>query len=138
MSQSQSLDVVRACYAAFGRGDMAGLLGLLAPTITWRTPGPADLPTAGIRQGPQQVAEFFATLTEIFEMERFEPQTFIADGDRVIVLGEETLRVRASGTRLETRWAHVYTVGAGRVLSFEEYIDTAEAVAALRAAQARA
>lgn len=138
MAQTDGLTVVQQCYAAFGRGDMDGLLGMLDADISWRTPGPADLPTAGHWRGPRQVAQFFATMFEIFEMARFEPQTFVADGDRVVVLGEETLVVRASGARIDTRRAHAWTVRAGLVVGFEDYLDTADAVAALRAVPAQA
>jgi ketosteroid isomerase-like protein len=138
MTNSDALDVIRRCYAAFGRGDMDGLLGLMDPDIVWRTPGPADLPTAGRWRGLRQVAQFFSTMFEIFEMARFEPQTFVADGGNVIVLGEETLVVRASGARIDIRWAHAWGVQAGRVISFEDYLDTAEVMAALRAIPAQA
>lgn len=137
MSES-NVAVVRQGYEAFGRGDIQTLLSLLAENVEWTSPGPADLPTAGKRGGRQAVGEFFKVVNELFDFQRFEPKTFIADADRVVVLGESTVRVKATGKVLDDQWAHVFTLRAGQVVSFQEYIDTADTVAELRAAHARA
>ena len=137
MSEQQNLDIVRKGYDAFGRGDIPGLLGLLDPQVSWATPGPADLPTAGIRRGHQAVQEFFQTLSNLGDILRFEPKDFIAQGERVVVLGEETMRVQATGRSVEYRWAHVFTVRNGKVEAFVEYGDVGAVVAEIRSAQAR-
>ena len=49
MSEQQNVDVIRSLYAAFGRGDLEGILAPLDPEVFWRTPGAPDLPTAGLR-----------------------------------------------------------------------------------------
>jgi ketosteroid isomerase-like protein len=137
MSEEQNVDVVRKGYEAFGRGDINGLLAQLDPDVEWRTPGPADLPTAGHRRGHEAVQEFFQTLLGLLDIQRFEPKQFIAQGDMVIVVGEDTSRVKATGTTFEIRFAHVFTVRNGKVVAFEEYLDTAAIVTDLRSAQAR-
>ena len=136
MDRQQNLELVQRGYEAFGRGDLDGLLALLDESVEWRSPGPADLPTAGTRRGKQQVAEFFRALGEMLDMQRFEPQTFLADGDRVIVLGDDTARIKATGKVLDSRWAHTFTVKNGKIIGFEEYLDTAAMVAEIRSAQA--
>ena len=135
MDRQQNLELVQRGYEAFGRGDLDGLLALLDESVEWRSPGPADLPTAGTRRGKQQVAEFFRALGEVLDMQRFEPQTFLADGDRVIVLGDDTARIKATGKVLDSRWAHTFTVKNGKIIGFEEYFDTAAMVAEIRSAQ---
>lgn len=135
MTTQQNVEIVRRGYEAFGRGDLDALLNLLDEQVEWQTPGPADLPTAGQRKGHDQVREFFGTMNQMFEIQRFEPRTFVAEGDRVIVLGEDTSRVTSTGRMLDQRWAHVFTVRNGKVVAFEEYLDTAAVVAELRLAQ---
>lgn len=137
MGEQQNVELVRQGYEAFGRGDIEGLLNLLDDNIEWVSPGPPDLPTAGTRRGRQQIAEFFQTMNEVFEIQRFEPKTFVAQGDRVVVLGEDTARVRATGTIVNESWAHAFVVGNGKIVSFQEYLDTAATVAEIRAAAAR-
>ena len=138
MSEQQNLEVVRKGYDAFGRGDIPGLLSLLDPQVSWLTPGPADLPTAGTRQGHQAVGEFFQTLSSVVDIARFEPREFIAQGEKVVVLGDDTARVKATGKTIEFRWAHAFTVRNGKVVAFEEFGDVSALVAEVRGAQARA
>ena len=137
MDTQQNIGIVRRGYEAFGRGDLDELLSLFDDNIQWTSPGPAGLlPTAGTRQGREQVAGFFKAVNETFEIQRFEPQTFLADGDRVIVLGDDTARVKATGKVLIERWAHAFTLKNGKIVAFEEYMDTSAVVAELRAAHA--
>ena len=137
MNEQQNVDIVRRGYEAFGRGDLDTMLKLFDENIEWISPGPAELPTAGTRRGRQQVAEFFNSVNEIFEIQRFEPKAFIAEGDRVIVLGDDTSRIKATGKVLDSEWAHAFTLRDGLVIAFHEYIDTAAVVAELQAAAAR-
>ena len=138
MSEQDNLDVVRRGYEAFGHGDIETLLSLFDEQIEWVTPGPAELATSGRRTGRQQVAEFFTVLSEMLEIQRFEPKQFIAQGDLVVVLGDDTSAVKATGKVLEGAWAHVFTLKNGKVTQFQEYMDTAELVAELRAAHVKA
>jgi ketosteroid isomerase-like protein len=137
MSEQDNIDVVRKGYEAFGRGDMNGLLAQFDADIEWRTPGPADLPTAGQRRGHAGVQEFFAKLFAIVDIQRFDTRQFIAQGDRVMVIGDETTLVKATGTKMEFRFVHAYTVRNGKVVAFEEYADISPLVAELRGAHAR-
>jgi ketosteroid isomerase-like protein len=136
MSAQQNLNVVRQGYDAFSRGDIDALLALLDEQVDWRTPGPPELSTAGARHGRAQVAQFFMAINELLEVQQFEPRTFVAEGDRVVVLGVDTSKVRASGRVLSTSWAHAFTVRDGRIVAFEEYMDTSALVAELRSARA--
>jgi ketosteroid isomerase-like protein len=137
MSQ-ENVAVVRRAYDAFTQGDLNALMSVFDEQIEWITPGPAALPTAGRRQGRDQVGQFFATVSEMYEFERFAPETFMADGDKVIVLGEDTVVVKATGQRITEAWAHAFTVNNGSIIRFQEYLDTAALVAELRASAATA
>ena len=136
MTEDQNVAVVQRAYDAFGRGDIKGLLALLDENIPWDTPGPADLPTAGNRRGHGAVADFFQTIGTVVDILRFEPQTFVAQGDLVVVLGRETSRVKATGNSVEFEWVHVFTVRDGKVVAFKEYGDVSAIVAEVRAAKA--
>lgn len=135
--EAQNVQLVRQAYDAFGRGDIPGLLALLDDKIEWLTPGPADLPTAGARRGHAAVAEFFQTLSAVIEMQQFAPKDFIAQGDRVVVVGEDVARVKATGKSLEFQWTHVFTVRNGRIAVFQEFGDVTALVAETRSAHAR-
>ena len=133
-----NLNVIRQGYDAFGRGDIEALLQSFDEQITWVTPGPPDLATSGKRTGRQEVAGFFASVNQLFDIQRFEPREFIARGDLVVVLGSETAVARSTGKVIELDWVHVFTMRNGKVAAFQEFFDTAAVVAALSAAQAAA
>ena len=138
MSQ-QNIELVQRGYAAFGNGDIDGLLATMHQDIEWQTPGAADLPTAGSRRGHAQVREFFKVISELIAFESFEPQTFVADGERVVVLGVDNFKVKGgSGKTIHESWCHVFTIRDGSVVAFREYIDTAALAAELKAVAATA
>jgi len=138
MSEQQNVDIVKAGYEAFGRGDLEALIASLADDVDWTSPGPSDLPSAGRRVGHEPVRQFFGTILELYEFLRFEPQRFVAQGDTVVVTGLDVVRVKATGKEVEETWAHVFTIANGKIAKFQEYIDTAAVVAELRSATAKA
>jgi ketosteroid isomerase-like protein len=52
MSTQESLDIVNKGFAAFGSGNLPGLLELMAENVEWEIPG-AGLRLAGTYRGPQ-------------------------------------------------------------------------------------
>lgn len=137
MSEQRNIGIVQQAYAAFGRGDIEGLVALLDPQVSWRTPGPPDLPTAGTRRGADAVREFFGILLNTFEITNFEPSHFLAQDDKVVVLGTSLERVKATGTALDFRWVHVFTIRDGKIAAFEEPADVSALVDEYRKVQAR-
>jgi ketosteroid isomerase-like protein len=138
MSEQQSLEVVQTMYAAFGRGDLEGILASLDPDVSWRTPGAPDLPTAGLRQGVPAVREFFGLLLNTFDIADFQPQDFLAAGDKVVVLGTSREGPKGGGRLVNFRWVHVFTFRNGRIVAFEEPADVSELVREFRRSQAPA
>jgi uncharacterized protein len=132
MGEADNTRVVQQMYVAFARGDIAALLDAVADDVDWQWLGPADLPYAGSRQGRAQVAQFFSDIDQAIEVQQFVPQEFIAQNDRVVVLGHERSRVRSTGRTFEQEWAHVYSLRDGKVVRFRGYEDTAAQVAAFR------
>jgi ketosteroid isomerase-like protein len=138
MSEQDNLQIVREAYAAFKRGDIPDVLNKLADDVVWLLPGPADIiPVSGERRGRKQVGQFFSTLDENQEARQFEPQEFVAQGEKVVVLGQYRWLVRKTGREFASHWAHVFTVRDGKIVGFQEYYDTAASVGAYRAAAAQ-
>jgi uncharacterized protein len=90
--------------------DINGLLALCVENVEWASSGPSDMPTAGIRRGHEQVAQFFKAVNEVFEFQRFEPRQFVAQGEQVVVLGDDTVKVKATGKVVTEEWAHAFTI----------------------------
>lgn len=132
MSEEVNLQIVRDAYAAFQRGDIPGLLESLAHDVEWvAAPAP---PVSGTYRGRAEAANFFRIVAENFHFTRFEPREFIAQGDRVVVLGHYTATSRGTGRVVDSDWAMAFTVSNGKIARFQEYMDTAAAAAAFTSA----
>lgn len=132
MPSNDNPQVIKQIYEAFGRGDIAFVLNVLADDVVFSHPRPDHIPWGGVRRGKRAAAEFFAALAAGVDIEKFEVREFVADNDKVVVLGWERMRVKATGRRYETNWVHVWAVKNGKVTGFEDYNDTAAIVEALR------
>lgn len=125
MSEQSNIELVQRAYAAFGRADIPGVLDTMSQDIDWYIPGPTSIPTIGRRRGLQAVGDFFQTLGETQSVESFEPRTYFANGDMVVVLGHYRWTVVATGRPVECDWVHIFTVANGKISSFKEITDTA-------------
>jgi len=73
MSAEENVQTAKDGYAAFGRGDLPGILELLTDDIEWVNPGPPDvIPGAGTHRGKDAVAGFFGTLAQSTDFQAFE------------------------------------------------------------------
>jgi ketosteroid isomerase-like protein len=125
MSTEVNKRVVQAVFEMFGRGDVPGLLAIIAEDAEWAAPGPETVPYFGERTGREGALEFFRNLGENVEFESFEPGDLIAEGDRVVALGRERGRVRSTGKTFDNRWALVFTIREGMIAGFRCYENTA-------------
>jgi ketosteroid isomerase-like protein len=79
MSQ-ENVELARAGYEAFNRGDIDALLDLCAPDIEWRDFATIDSESV---RGKDAVRAYFASVMEAWEQIRLEPEEIIdLDGDR--------------------------------------------------------
>ena len=134
MSEQDDVRTVQEIYAAFGRGDIPSILNVVSPNVEWFNAGPTEIPYAGRRRGLDEVKEFFQTLYAMVEPDEFEPQEYLAQGDRVIVLGRWSGRSKTTGRAFESAWAMAWTLQNGKVTSFRSYEDTEAVAAAFRQA----
>ena len=123
MSVQENVQIVKDAFAAFGRSDMQALLALFAEDIEWIIPG-EGWPLAGTYRGHAGVADFFQKLSEMLEFSFLELREFVAQGDRVLVVGSNRGRVKATNRTVEGHWVFAFTVRNGKVTNVREYIDT--------------
>ena len=129
MSDNNSLRVVERAYAAFQSGDIQTLLTQFSDDVSWNIPPIENVRISGTRSGKASLAEFFSTLAQDQEALLFEPTRFVAEGELVVALGRYRWRVRATGRDVASEFAHVFTVTNGRIVRFQEFMDTAAFVA---------
>jgi ketosteroid isomerase-like protein len=123
MSTEKNVQTVKDFFAAIGRGDREGVLALVAEDIEWIIPG-EDWPLAGTRHGHAGLADLVKTQSETMETSLMEPREFVAQGDRVLVVGFARGKIKATNKTWEDDWIFAITVRDGRLTSIREYIDT--------------
>ena len=122
MSIEKNIQTVKDFFAAIGRGDREALLALVAEDIEWIIPG-EDWPLAGIHRGHAGLADLLETSSKSIETST-EPREFVAQGDRVLVVGFARGKIKATNRTFEDDWIFAITVRNGRLTSIREYVDT--------------
>jgi ketosteroid isomerase-like protein len=123
MSTQENVQIVKDLFAAMGRGDERGLLALSAEDIEWIVPG-EDWPLAGTHRGHAGLADLLRKASEMVEISYPKPPEFVAQGDRVLVVGFAKGRIKATNRTFEDNWVFDITVRNGKVATNREYIDT--------------
>ena len=123
MSTQANVQIVRDFFAALGRGDKQGLLALSAEDIEWIIPG-QDWPLAGTHRGHAGLADLLQKASDTLETSYPEPPEFVAQGDRVLVVGFAKGRVISTNKTFEDRWVFAITIRNGKLTNIREYIDT--------------
>jgi ketosteroid isomerase-like protein len=77
----ENVEIVRGCYEAVNRGDLASAEAYLHPEIEFHTY--AQSPEAGVYRGKEAVRKYNETLFGQFEVIRFEVDDLVDAGDRV-------------------------------------------------------
>ncbi len=107
-------------------GNIPGVLSLVTDDFLLSNDFTANVATAGEFHGKAGLEKFFTVLGDILsEVETFQADHYIADGDRVVVLGHERMQVRATGRWVTAKWAQVGTFRNGLMCEWVEYSDTA-------------
>lgn len=128
---TENSEIVRGLYTAFANGDVPGVLGALDKDIRWTEA--EGFPYGGTYTGPDAVlTNVFARLGSEWDGFSAVPQSFVAEGDTVVALGEYGGTYTATGKRFTAPFAHVWTLRDGKVVRFQQYTDTALAQAAVR------
>jgi ketosteroid isomerase-like protein len=124
-TQQTPTQVMQALFAAIGNGDAEAILATLTDDVEWWVNGPPEVPFAGTFRGHDDVLRYFAAFNDAVDYESGNVVQMIAEGDSVVVVGEERWRAKATGKTADNRWVVVATVPDGRIARFRAYEDTA-------------
>lgn len=120
------IEIVQTFYALFGEGKIPEALErCVALEAVLENPLPDPIPFGGRFEGRKGFARYLEAILAGIEMESFEVDEFVAEGDVVVVLGRETSRVRSTDARYTMAWVHVLRVEGDQIVSMREYNDTA-------------
>ena len=123
MSTQENVQIVKNFLAALSGRDTQGLLALSAEDIEWIIPG-EGWPLAGTYRGHAELAAVLKKASKEVEMKYPKPPEFVAQGDRVLVVGVATGKIYATNKPYKDEWVFDITVRDGKVTHIREYIDT--------------
>ncbi len=126
VKETDNVEFVKELYAAFKRGDGAPWFAAMDENSTWQLYGPPELALCGVRTGPAEIGAFFQTLMTTLEFKESIQHKFLADGDTVVVLGYVHSMVKANERHFKSEYAHVLTVRDRKLISYREFLDTAQ------------
>lgn len=118
-------DVVRRQYLASAAGDLGALRATMAPDVEWTEM--AGFPLAGTYRTPDGVtSNVMEILGRDWDGWAAHDDTYIVEGENVVVLARYTATHRATGNPLNVRVAHHFIVRGGLIVRFEQFVDTAK------------
>jgi ketosteroid isomerase-like protein len=125
---------IQAMYAAFGRGDIAGILAHLAEDVSWdedRYPGSLTHPGQVLAplHGKASVPSFFGIIGK-WTFNRFDVKSIMVSGDTAASLISVGIAFE-NGNRFADDEIHLWTFDSqGKVKTLRHFLDT-EAFAAI-------
>lgn len=124
-TSSSSIQLVQAAYAAFARGDIDSVIGVMHPDIGWHEAEHSPWHAPGGHHGPTEVlTNVFARIFECFDSFEVHPAAFHDAGDTVIVEGRYFAIATGLVDPLDVEVCHVWTVRDGKLANFHQYTDT--------------
>ena len=79
----------------------------------------------------EDLGQYFAGITRDWEMLEYRVDHFVAQGDRVVMLGHCSWRAKGSGQVVSTPKADSWRFADGKAVEFYEFFDTAQVMQAM-------
>ncbi len=122
---SAPADVVRRQYLASAHGDLEALRATLADDVEWTEM--AGFPLGRHLPHPHGVtARSWSDWAQEWDDFIVHDDTYVVDGENVVVLARYTATNKATGKDINVRVAHHFIVRGGRIVRFEQFVDTAK------------
>ena len=124
-----SIDIAKLLYASFRRQDDESVLNLFGENAMLHGPTTSTkiLPWGGSYSRREGVKQFFEILGESLDIEQFDIIDFVAEQEKVVVLGFIRGKARMTKKPFETYFAHIIRVdkNTGKIVEFRVFNDSA-------------
>ncbi len=126
-----NVEIVRALWEAWSRGDTEALFEFYDPEVEWDMTH-SYVPDMGVFHGHDGIREFFREWRQFFAEYRAEAEQFIGADENVMVRVRQGGRGRVSSVDVEMPpYWQVYRLREGRAVRVEFYRDEADALEAV-------
>jgi uncharacterized protein len=132
LSATNNTRLIESFYSALGRGDVPTVLGLLDEQVEW-TEAERFPYYSGTWHGPQAVLNnLLKRLAQDWEGFSAKADDLLVEGNRVVSFGIYSGTYIKTGKSMTAPFAHVWTIGSGKIKSFLMYTDTAKVLEAIQ------
>ncbi|MEM5516488.1 nuclear transport factor 2 family protein [Henriciella sp. AS95] len=122
---ASATNLVKGVYAGFESGDIAAATSGFAEEITWNEAENSPYADKNPYVGAEAIVTgVFARLGGEWDYFNAVPSEYIAQGDRVAVIGRYQAKHATTGKEMDIPFVHVWTVEDGAITGFQQYTDT--------------
>ena len=131
MSQ-ENVGLVKSMYEAFGRGDVPTVLAGMDPKIEWNEAENFPYADRNPYIGPAAILEgVFARLGSEWDGFGLDVEEVLDTSDTIVARGRYKGAYKKTGVRIHAQFAHVWRLRGGKVVAFQQHVDTAQVAKAL-------
>ncbi len=126
MKNNQNIQVIDKVYKDFATGDMPTVLGAMDPKIIWNEAESNSLADGNPYIGPDAVLNgVFARIGadhEYFKLTDIELHDM--SNNKVLATLRYDAKVKKTGKTYNAQVAHLWTLTDGKIIAFQQYVDT--------------
>lgn len=120
-----NVELIKAIYAAFAAGDVAGVLGRMSPDIVWNEAENFPYADGNPYIGPGAVAAgVFARCAGEWDGFAVVVDELLDAGDTIVMLGRYRGTCKRTGRSQNTQVVHVWRVAGAKAVRFQQHVDT--------------
>lgn len=117
--------LVRSLYDAFGRGEIPTVISALDENVVWMEAESIPPAQGNPYRGPRAVLEgIFGMIPTVWNDFRVNVERVVDGGDTVVALGRYRATSKRTGRPLDAQFVHVWDIQNGKVVRFQQYVDT--------------
>ena len=125
-----NLEIIQKLYDNFASANVGGILAVIDGKVEWILA--EKHPYGGVYHGPDEVAQnVFMKIGREWEDYHAEGHEYHNAGATIIALGAYRGIYRKTGKRMNSPFAHVWTLAGGLIVKFVQYTDTMKIAEAL-------
>lgn len=126
IKSSQNVTIIDGLYKAFSAGDIPSVLGAMDASIVWNEAESNALSDGNPYIGPDAVLNgVFARVGanhEYFTLENIQLHNM--DNNQVLATLRYDAKVKKTGKTYNAQVAHLWTLKDGKVIAFQQFLDT--------------
>jgi len=122
---AENVGIVKGIYQAFATGDVPAVVAAMSPDIEWNEAENFPYSDGNPYRGADAIlGGVFARIGAEWDGFGVVPEQFLDAGDTVIMTGRYTGTFNATGKAMNPQVAHIWTVEGGKVVRFQQLVDT--------------